>query len=37
MDDVISAARAANIHDFIQNLADGYDTMVRYSIRDIYM
>ena len=28
MDDVISAARVANIHGFIQSLPDGYDTIV---------
>jgi ATP-binding cassette subfamily B protein len=28
MDDVIHAARVANIHDFIQGLPDGYETIV---------
>jgi ATP-binding cassette subfamily B protein len=28
MDDVIRAAKVANIHDFIQSLPDGYDTIV---------
>ncbi len=28
MDDVIHAAKVANIHDFIQSLPDGYDTIV---------
>lgn len=28
MDDVISAAKQANIHDFIETLPDGYDTQV---------
>jgi len=28
MDDVIHAARVANIHDFIQTLPDGYETIV---------
>ncbi len=27
-DDIIAAARAANAHDFIMNLPDGYDSMV---------
>jgi len=27
-DEIISAARAANAHDFIMNLSDGYDTVV---------
>ena len=28
MDEVISAAKQANIHDFIETLPDGYDTQV---------
>ena len=31
MEDIVAAARAANIDDFISNLPDGYDTMVRSS------
>ena len=28
MDEIIDAAKQANIHDFIQELPDGYDTFV---------
>lgn len=31
MDEVISAAKQANIHDFIETLPDGYDTQVSYA------
>ena len=28
MDEIVDAARKANIHDFIESLPDGYDTFV---------
>ena len=31
MDEVIAAAKMANVHDFIQTLPDGYDTMITES------
>jgi len=30
MDQVIDAAKASNVHDFINQLPDGYDTQVRF-------
>lgn len=35
MDDIIAAAKAANAHDFILNLPDGYETMVGTGSRSL--